>query len=76
MLLLRPDLASVNRIGIIEYLDFHTLICRVTLKGARIPMPLLAPAVNRNSNRNTKLPYSFSVNRFPPPSAGQTILPS
>jgi hypothetical protein len=30
--------------------------------------------VSMNSKRKAKLAYSFSVNRLPPPSAGQTIL--
>src|SRR5207249_10424124 len=38
-------------------------------------MPLFDPSNSRNSNRKMKLEYSLVVNRFPPPSAGQTSSP-
>src|SRR5215831_7948556 len=41
-----------------------------------MPMPLLEPWCIRNSNRNAKSEYSFSVTRLPPPSLGHSRIPS
>src|SRR5947199_9719715 len=57
---------------VIQHLDLYALIRRIAFERS-VQSDSVVPGLSLNSSRRTKLAYSFSVKRFPPPSEGHTI---